>query len=111
MRHPLRVRLLLRILLLGVAFPAVYLGGASAAFYYRQRLVNQSVGFLKLPQLQHPDSSTRLMVFAPHCDDETLGCAGLIQQTMAAGGHVETVIITNGDGNPAAVERQERVLK
>ena len=111
MRHPVRVRLLLRILVLGVALPAVYIGGASAAFYYRERLVNESVNVLKLPKLQPPDSLTRLMVFAPHCDDETLGSAGLIQQTLAAGGHVEAVIITNGDGYPAAVERQQRVLK
>ncbi len=111
MRHPVRFRLLLRILLLGVAFPAVYLGGASAAFYYRERIVNESADLLKLPQFPSPNSSTRLLVFAPHCDDETLGCAGLIQKTLEAGGHVETVVITNGDGYPAAVERQERVVK
>lgn len=111
MRHPARSRLLLRFIVLGIAFPAVYLGGASAAFYYRQRLVNESSDLLKLPRLAKPDSGTRLLVFAPHCDDETLGCAGLIQQTLAAGGHVETVIITNGDGYPAAVQRQQRVLR
>jgi LmbE family N-acetylglucosaminyl deacetylase len=44
------------------------------------------------------------MVFAPHPDDETLGCAGLIQQTVASGGSVEVVLFTNGDAFRTGVE-------
>lgn len=40
----------------------------------------------------------RLMVIAPHPDDETLGAAGLIQAVLAKGGDVRIVIVTNGDG-------------
>jgi LmbE family N-acetylglucosaminyl deacetylase len=40
----------------------------------------------------------RLLVLAPHCDDETLGCAGLIQQVLQRGGQVRVVLATNGDG-------------
>src|SRR5262249_1892947 len=49
-------------------------------------------------------------VFAPHCDDETLGSAGRIQQTLVAGGAVQTVILTNGDSFRTAVETQLRKL-
>jgi len=40
----------------------------------------------------------RLLILAPHCDDETLGSAGLIQAALRAGLQVRVVIATNGDG-------------
>ncbi len=40
----------------------------------------------------------RLMIFAPHCDDETLGAGGLIQKAIEAGIDVRVVLETNGDG-------------
>ncbi len=40
----------------------------------------------------------RLLVLAPHCDDETLGSAGLILTAQRAGIQVQVVIATNGDG-------------
>lgn len=42
-------------------------------------------------------SATRLLVLAPHPDDETLGAAGLIQRVRAAGGAVRVVLMTSGD--------------
>jgi len=47
---------------------------------------------------------TRLMVFSPHPDDESLGSAGLIQRVLKTGGSVRVVFMTNGDGFPEAVE-------
>ena len=40
----------------------------------------------------------RLLIMAPHCDDETLGSAGLILAAKRAGIQVRVVIATNGDG-------------
>jgi LmbE family N-acetylglucosaminyl deacetylase len=51
-----------------------------------------------------PDSSTRLLVLAPHPDDEALGAAGLIQRVRAKGGSVRVVLLTSGDGFPEGVE-------
>jgi LmbE family N-acetylglucosaminyl deacetylase len=45
----------------------------------------------------------RLLVVAPHPDDESLGAGGLIQQTLAGGGRVHVLFMTNGDGYPEAV--------
>jgi LmbE family N-acetylglucosaminyl deacetylase len=42
----------------------------------------------------------RVLVFAPHPDDEVLGCGGLIQQAAAAGAQVRVVFVTDGDNNP-----------
>ncbi len=38
-----------------------------------------------------------VLIFAPHPDDESLGCGGLIQQAVAAGADVHVVLITNGE--------------
>jgi LmbE family N-acetylglucosaminyl deacetylase len=46
----------------------------------------------------------RLLVVAPHPDDESLGAGGLMQQTLAAEGRVHVLFMTNGDGYPEAVE-------
>jgi LmbE family N-acetylglucosaminyl deacetylase len=110
LRRPPSGRIVLILVLFVLALPCVYLGGASAAYFYRHRAANAAAGGLRLPATPAPVLSTRLMVFAPHCDDETLGCAGRIQQTMAAGGSVQTVILTNGDGFRTAVETQMRKL-
>jgi LmbE family N-acetylglucosaminyl deacetylase len=40
----------------------------------------------------------RLLILAPHCDDETLGSGGLILAAERAGIQVRVVIATNGDG-------------
>lgn len=40
----------------------------------------------------------RLLVLAPHCDDETLGAGDLIQAAIRDGIEVHVVILTNGDG-------------
>jgi mycothiol S-conjugate amidase len=48
----------------------------------------------------------RMMVFAPHPDDETLAAAGLIQRVLANKGQVRVVFVTNGDGYVDGV-RQE----
>jgi LmbE family N-acetylglucosaminyl deacetylase len=46
----------------------------------------------------------RLVVLAPHPDDETLAAAGLIQQVFAKGGTVRTVVVTAGDAYVEAIE-------
>ncbi len=45
----------------------------------------------------------RLLVVAPHPDDETIAAAGLIQQVLVAGGSVRVVLVTAGDGYQDAV--------
>ena len=43
----------------------------------------------------------RLLVVAPHPDDESLGAAGIIQAILQAGGSVRVVVVANGDGQAA----------
>lgn len=55
-----------------------------------------------MPVVSMPELSarTRLLVVAPHPDDETLATGVLIQRVLAAGGHVRVLLLTDGDDNP-----------
>jgi LmbE family N-acetylglucosaminyl deacetylase len=41
----------------------------------------------------------RILVLVPHPDDETIGCAGIIQEALKIGTQVRVVYLTNGDHN------------
>src|SRR2546427_6458238 len=47
----------------------------------------------------------RVLVFAPHPDDETIGAGGLIFRSTHRGAPVRVVFVTNGDGYEQAVEQ------
>lgn len=48
-------------------------------------------------ELPEPVAGDRIVIFAPHEDDETLGCAGYIQRAVAVGAHLRVVLVTNGE--------------
>lgn len=94
----------LKLVVMLMFVPLVYIAGASISFMVRERRANAEFTQMRMPEIKAVSQTTRLMVFSPHCDDETLGCAGLIQQTLAAGGDVEVVFLTNGDAFRTGVE-------
>jgi LmbE family N-acetylglucosaminyl deacetylase len=55
-----------------------------------------------LPVFTAISARSRILILAPHEDDETLGCGGLIQQAVAAGAAVRVVYLTSGDHNQMA---------
>jgi LmbE family N-acetylglucosaminyl deacetylase len=59
----------------------------------------------RLPPL---DAHTSLLVVAPHPDDETLCCAGVLERVAHAGGHVAVVWITSGDASELSLLLFER---
>jgi LmbE family N-acetylglucosaminyl deacetylase len=46
------------------------------------------------------NQSSRLLVFAPHPDDESLACGILLQRAVEAGAAICVVYITDGENNP-----------
>ena len=52
----------------------------------------------RLPEAAPLSKDDRLLVLAPHPDDEVLAAAGQIQQALAAGAAVRIVWLTAGDG-------------
>src|SRR5436190_10069011 len=55
------------------------------------------------------DAQTRLLVVAPHPDDESLGAGSAIQRVRALGGNVHVVYLTDGDGYPEGVQVEGHV--
>ncbi len=59
-----------------------------------------------------PEPGERLLVLAPHPDDETLAAGGLLQRAIARGGRARVVFATDGENNPwtqRLVERRFRI--
>src|SRR4029077_11597995 len=52
---------------------------------------------------------TRLLVVAPHPDDETLGAGGLMARVHETGGRVNVVYLTDGDGYPEGVQSEGHI--
>src|SRR5262249_3597360 len=59
-------------------------------------------GLSSLFAQRSPGRSESIVVFAPHPDDEVIGCAGTIMQALERGARVKVVDITSGDGFDAA---------
>lgn len=60
---------------------------------------------VSLPIMRAPGKGARVLVVAPHTDDEAVGCGGLIAEAVARGAVVHVVYATNGDGFRLAAER------
>jgi LmbE family N-acetylglucosaminyl deacetylase len=60
--------------------------------------VSLSAEISALPAAAPITSKDRLLIIAPHPDDETLACSGAIQQAIEAGAPVKVVWLTCGDG-------------
>jgi len=50
----------------------------------------------------------RVLLLAPHPDDETLAAGGLLQRSLAVGAAVRVVFVTDGENNPWAQRATER---
>lgn len=53
----------------------------------------------------------RVLVLAPHIDDEVIGASGVIQQVLSAGAQLKVVYMTNGDNNIGSVVTEDKNLK
>jgi N-acetyl-1-D-myo-inositol-2-amino-2-deoxy-alpha-D-glucopyranoside deacetylase len=97
-----------RTLLLGVSI--VGAAGVALGLWERARTgpvappsAPSAVGRPVVPVLALPPHP-RVIVFAPHPDDETVGAGGLITRLAHRHMPVRVVFFTNGDGYPRAVE-------
>jgi N-acetyl-1-D-myo-inositol-2-amino-2-deoxy-alpha-D-glucopyranoside deacetylase len=85
-----RRQLISAVLLVGIA-------GITAFSLYLARW--SAIPALFVADLADVSAVQRLLVIAPHCDDETISSAGLIQKVLRDGGQVRVVLVTNGDGS------------
>jgi LmbE family N-acetylglucosaminyl deacetylase len=83
---------------------------AGAVIQASPRRTHRAVVHAPLPVLTI-EPGARLLVVAPHPDDETIGAGGLIQQVRDAGGAVRIVYLTDGEGYPDGVRASEHRIK
>lgn len=72
------------------------------ANYYRKRLLGRREMNLQ--------AGRKSIVFAPHPDDETLGCAGLIARKVRAGEDVYLVVMTDGSRSHSHLIESDRLI-
>lgn len=103
-RRPPRLRPWQRALLLLVALPVVGAGLFCFSAAYKIYAANEAA--MRLPTQPAPQPGQRILVFAPHPDDETLGAAGMMRQARLRGDDVRVVMLTNGDGFRVSAQRE-----
>jgi len=91
---PRRRRWLIPVLLVAVAL-SLWINVAPFTWLTQPRAAARVAG---LPATQPFYAGQKIMILSPHPDDETLCCAGLMQQAHAAGAQVYVTFITSGDG-------------
>jgi LmbE family N-acetylglucosaminyl deacetylase len=59
-----------------------------------------------------PDISkdTKMLIIAPHIDDEVIGSAGIIQDALNKGAKIKIVYVTNGDDSIGAVAKENKSI-
>ncbi len=72
-------------------------------FFFREFISNYLVRF-NLTDIEAPGKNSKVLIFSPHNDDEVLGAAELIKNSVKSGAEVKVVLITNGDGFKEAIQ-------
>jgi LmbE family N-acetylglucosaminyl deacetylase/glycosyltransferase involved in cell wall biosynthesis len=67
------------------------------SFIYNISAARSGVAISQIPVIDLTNTH-RILVIAPHPDDETLGSGGLIQNALSQGDEIRVVVVTNGDG-------------
>lgn len=91
--------------MLALGAVAVVAAAAALAVQFAIRLTNEWQQFGTLPAARVPEQGDRIVVFAPHSDDETLGCGGMLAMAARNRARIRVVLVTNGDGYRIGVAR------
>jgi len=91
--------------------PPVFAGFIGLSIAYKIYAANKAENAMRLPFMPPPTPPQSLLIFAPHCDDEALGAAGLIRQAENNKCDVHVVLMTNGDGFRFAAQRYFNSIK
>ena len=76
---------------------AIALVSIVVLFLFREFISNYLVK-INMGKIEVPPKGSKILVFAPHNDDETLGSGAFIKMAVQNGCSVKLVLVTNGDG-------------
>jgi len=71
---------------------------------------NQEMENWQLQPVEPFKKGQKVLILSPHPDDESIACAGIIQEAIAAGARVKIIYLTNGDHNELAFIVYEKRL-
>lgn len=94
-----------------IAIGAILIVGAGLVTWHLLRARPPGLQPESLPTVMPLTATDRVLIIAPHCDDEVLGAGGLLHDAVAIGATVRVALITNGDGFRYAVETEEKTLR
>lgn len=69
------------------------IGGFSTYFKYYQVLPQSAINIM--PEFPYSLQNQQILIISPHCDDETLGSAGLIQKAIKENSQIKVAITTD----------------
>jgi Uncharacterized proteins, LmbE homologs len=73
-------------------------------YFFGSEYIRNYLYKLRLPDFPEPQAGSRVLIIAPHCDDETLGPGEFISRFNKKGVNFKVVLMTNGDGFTDAVD-------
>ncbi|MFQ3611471.1 MAG: PIG-L family deacetylase, partial [Fimbriimonadales bacterium] len=88
----------LRLILTLTGVLGSYIGLSLLLFVVSMHRASMSQSVWTWQPMPTPTANQRLLIIAPHPDDEVLGCGGLIAEAVRQGSAVRVVAITAGDG-------------
>jgi len=71
-------------------------------------LIGSHPALSKFPEISATD---KILIVAPHIDDEIISSAGLIQEALSKGAQIKIVYLTNGDNNYFSIIKINKNLK
>lgn len=101
----------LRVVLVTVGIVAAVTISIALSIIFKIHISNEWQQYVPLPSTTVPGKYKSLMIFAPHCDDETLGCGGLMAIATQNDAKVQVVLVTNGDGFRIAVGTDYKTIR
>ena len=79
-------------------------------YFFGREYINNYFFRMRMQSFSEPAAGQKILIIAPHCDDETLGCGEFISRMLKKGNKVKLVLMTNGDGFTDAINVQYRKL-
>lgn len=101
----------LRLVIIVITILACLFIFAAAAIQFGIHTLNQWQTYSSIHGMQPPEANDSVVVFAPHSDDETLGCGGVLSMAKSNNAKVKVVLLTNGDGFRFAAARTYKTVR
>ena len=100
-----------RRLVKGIVLTAVTAAALFLVYFFGREYFRNYAFRLQMASFAEPPAGARVLVIAPHPDDETLGPGILLSRLAKKGAQVRVVVMTNGDGFTDALAISYHELK